>query len=153
MRARAFFRLFWIKGAMHCSVPAGQLPSVRAVKPPPGADKPLHTARRSIVHTSRRSALAPKSSRAGAPWAWAYSKPAIYQSLHLSHRVIMPPGSSTNDDETQGYLSGAAARNQGAPCTPIPPRVAAALPQNGGHQERVLSSCYTFLCAVTRQIG
>jgi hypothetical protein len=41
----------------------------------------------------------------------------------------MPPGSSTNDDETQGYLSGAAARNQGDPCTPMPPRVAAALPQ------------------------
>jgi hypothetical protein len=33
------------------------------------------------------------------------------ESLHLiSHRVIMPPGSSTNDDGTQGYLSGAAAR-------------------------------------------
>jgi hypothetical protein len=62
--ARKFFRLFWIKGDMHCSVPAGQLPSVRAVKPPPGADsKPLHAARRSIVHTSRRSAVAPKSSR------------------------------------------------------------------------------------------
>jgi hypothetical protein len=54
----------------------------------------------------------------------------------------MPPGSITNADETQGYLSGAAARNQGVPCTPIPPRVAAALPQSGGHQERVLSSCY-----------
>jgi hypothetical protein len=58
---------------------------------------------------------------------------------------------------TQGYLSGAAARNQGAPCTPIPPTrgggVAAALPQSGGHQERVLSSCYTCMCAVTRQIS
>jgi hypothetical protein len=86
--------------------------------------------------------------------AWAYSKPAIYLSLHLSHRVIMPPGSSTNDDGTQGYLSGGApaARNQGAPCTPIPPRVAAALPQSGGHQERVLSSCFTCMCAATRQI-
>jgi hypothetical protein len=46
----------------------------------------------------------------------------------------MPPGSSTNGGETQGYLSGAAARNQGFCPPPLPPppllRPAAVVPHD-----------------------
>jgi hypothetical protein len=142
--------------AMHCSVPpAGQLPGVRAVKqPPPGADKPLHTAGSAIYRSHQQTQRTSPEIQPGCPLSLAGLTPnqlstslctsAIASSCHLE-------AGSTNGDETQGYRSGAAARNQGVPCTPIPPRVAAALlPQSGGHQEaRVarLSSCYTCLCA------
>jgi hypothetical protein len=49
-------------------------------------------------------------------------------SAPTSHRISMPPGSSTNDDETQGYLSGAATATKAFPALQFRTQ-AAALPQ------------------------
>jgi hypothetical protein len=128
---RAFIRLFWVNGAMHYSGPRGRLRSVRAVKPPPPTDKPYYAVRRSIVHTSRRSALALKPSRGGLSRRLELgpSPNQLPTSLCTSHRIGMPPGSSTNDDETQGYLSGAATATKAFPALQFRTQAAAALPQ------------------------
>ena len=150
-RARAFIRLFWVNGAMHYSGPRGRLPSVRAVKPPPPTDKPYCAVRRSIVHTSRRSALALKPSR-DCPLSLDHlqtsclpvSAPHIASACHLEVALTMMRlrvTSAARPPQPRRSLHSNSARRRRRHYR-----------KRGGHQERVLSSRFTCLYAVTRQI-
>ena len=148
---RAFIRLFWVNGAMHYSGPRGRLPSVRAVKPPPPTDKPYCAVRRSIVHTSRRSALALKPSR-DCPLSLDHlqtsclpvSAPHIASACHLEVALTMMRlrvTSAARPPQPRRSLHSNSARRRRRHYR-----------KRGGHQERVLSLRFTCLYAVTRQI-
>ena len=151
LAVRAFIRLFWVNGAMHYSGPRGRLPSVRAVKPPPPTDKPYCAVRRSIVHTSRRSALALKPSR-DCPLSLDHlqtsclpvSAPHIASACHLEVALTMMRlrvTSAARPPQPRRSLHSNSARRRRRHYR-----------KRGGHQERVLSSRFTCLYAVTRQI-
>jgi len=148
---RAFIRLFWVNGAMHYSGPRGRLPSVRAVKPPPPTDRPYCAVRRSIVHTSRRSALALKPSR-DCPLSLDHlqtsclpvSAPHIASACHLEVALTtmrLRVTSAARPPQPRRSLHSNSARRRRRHYR-----------KRGGHQERVLSSRFTCLYAVTRQI-